>query len=173
MGWGIAAAAAISLYGASKSAKGLKKTGKEAKKRGREQRAFNYATAKQVMASGQAAMFDETRQAELVASRAIAVAAAGGYIDDIDHLLADIHGEGAYRASLVMRDYEMEAESLRFQGDQAAEYGADQYQLYKGRATATKIGAVTGLLTASSYANFGGFGSSTPSGRGVGNWASP
>lgn len=168
MGWGIVAAAAISAYGASKASKGYEDTGEAAKERGREQKVQYYSTAKSVIASGQAAMFEDKRQAELVASRAIAVAAAGGYIADIDHLLADIHGEGAYRASLTMREAEEEAESLRFAGDQAALYGADQYSLYKGKAKAAKIAGVTGLLSAASYADFGGFGGNTNYARNAG-----
>ena len=152
---GLAAGAALSYFGSKKSAEGFEDTGKRARERGKKQRAQYYTTAKNVMATGQAAMFEDQRQAELIASRAVAVAAAGGYIQDIDHLIADIYGEGAYRASLTMREAEMEAESLRFAGDQAEEYGADQYDLYKGRAKAAKIQGVADLLTAGSYAAFG------------------
>jgi hypothetical protein len=157
LGVGLAAGAALSYFGSRKSAKGLEETGEAARERGRKQRAQYYVTAKNVMASGQQAMFEDKRQAELVASRAVAVAAAGGYIQDIDHLIADIYGEGAYRASLAMREAEMEAESLRFAGDQAEEYGADQYDLYKGRAKAAKWQGAADLLTAGSYAAFGSF----------------
>jgi hypothetical protein len=173
MGWGIAAAAAVSAYGAIKGSGGADDMAEEAKKRGREQKIFNYATAKHVVGSGQAAMFESQREAELMASRAIAVSAAGGYVADVDHLVADIYGEGAYRASIAMREAEMEAESLRFAGDQAAKYGTAQSDLYKGQADATRINAVSGLLTAASYADFGSFGGTPKPGYGIGNWASP
>ena len=156
-GVGMAVSAGLSYLGSRKAAKGFEDTGEAARERGRKQRAQYYVTAKNVMASGQQAMFEDKRQAELVASRAVAVAAAGGYIQDIDHLIADIYGEGAYRASLAMREAEMEAESLRFAGDQAEEYGADQYDLYKGRAKAAKWQGAADLLTAGSYAAFGSF----------------
>ena len=154
-GPGKALGAGLSVFGAAKEAGGYKDMAKAAKERGREQKAFNYVAAKQVVASGQAAMFEETRQAEIVASRAVAVAAAGGYIDDIDHLIADINGEGAYRASLVMRDAEQEAEHLRFAGDQAAKYGADQADLYKAQADATKVNALTNLFSVGIDATLG------------------
>lgn len=148
MGFGIgqAVGAGLSLYGASKSSKGLKQMAKDARDRGRQQNAFNKVSAQQAVASGSIAMLEETRQAELVASRAVAVAAAGGYISDIDHLLADITGEGAYRASLVMREAEQEAEALRFAGEQAEKYGEEQYDMYRGQAKATKVNAFTNLL---------------------------
>jgi hypothetical protein len=161
----MAVSAGLSYLGSRKAAKGFEDTGEAARERGRKQRAQYYVTAKNVMASGQQAMFEDKRQAELVASRAVAVAAAGGYIQDIDHLIADIYGEGAYRASLAMREAEMEAESLRFAGDQAEQYGADQYDLYKGRAKAAKIQGVTGLISSATYAGFGGFGVEPTGGR--------
>ena len=161
LGVGMAVSAGLSYFGTKKAAKGFEDTGKAARERGKKQRAQYYVTAKSVIASGQAGMLEDERQAELVASRAIAVAAAGGYIQDIDHLLADIHGEGAYRASLTMREAELEAESMRFAGDQAEEYGADQYDLYKGRSKAAKIQGITGLIGSATYAGFGGFGGSS------------
>ena len=156
---GTLAGAGLSLFGANKAAGGYKDMAKAARDRGRQQKVFNYSAAKQLMASGQAGMFEETRQAELVASRAVAVAAAGGYIQDIDHLIADIHGEGAYRASLLMRESEQDAEALRFAGDQAQRYGEEQYDYYKGLASATKTSAFgsilkVGVVAAASY--FGG-----------------
>ena len=146
MSWATAVGVGLSLMGANKEARGHEKTGRRAKEKGREQKVFNYSTAQQVMASGQAAYLEEIRQSELMASRAVAVAAAGGSVSDVDNLIADIHGEGVYRASLALRDYEMEAESLRFSGDQAAEYGADQEESYRGKAKATRYNAFAGLF---------------------------
>lgn len=148
MGFGLGKAlgAGLSVFGASKTAGGLEEMGEAARQRGREQKAFNYVAAKQAVATGQVGKFEEMRQAELVASRAVAVAAAGGYTQDIEHLLADIDGEGAYRASLVMYEAEREAESLRFAGDQAEKYGEAQRDMYRGQAKATKVNALTGLI---------------------------
>ena len=146
MVWAAAVGAGLSLIGANKEARGYEKTGKRALERGREQKVFNASQAQKVMASGQAAAFEETRQMELMASRAVAVAAAGGSVSDIDHLLADIYGEGAYRASLVLREYEMEADSLLFEGEQAEKYGADQQEGYKGKASATRYNAFASLF---------------------------
>ena len=152
MGWGIAAGLAVSAaaqyFGSKKEAEGYDDMAKQAKKRGIEQHAFNRVAAKSAMASGQVASLDETRQAELIASRAVAVASAGGFIEDIDHLLADIDGEGAYRASIVMREAEQRAEGLIWAGEQAEKYGTDQADLYEGQADAAKISGITGLFNA-------------------------
>jgi len=146
-----------SLMGGLAAAEGYEDMAKLAKERGEEQRGYNEFTAKQIMAGAQIEMFEEGRQAELLASRAVAVAAAGGYIDDIDHLLADIHGEGAYRASQVLRSAGMEAEGLRFEGEQAAKYGADKASYYKAEADATRIDTVTGLVNSFAVGSFGSF----------------
>lgn len=137
----------LSLIGANKQARGLKKTGERAKQRAIEQDVFNESAAMQAMAAGQANAFEETRQSELMASRAVAVAAAGGSVNDIGHLIADIHGEGAYRASLVLREAEQYAESLRFEGEQGIKYAGDQNESYKAQASAVKMNAFASLFS--------------------------
>jgi len=139
--------------GASKEQKGYKDTGKRAKARGVEQAVYNEVAATQVIAVGQKAAFEETRQAELMASRAIAVAAAGGIAQDIDHLIADIYGEGAYAASLALHAAETEAERLKFEGKQAEQYGIDQEKTYRdmGKAALLKgLGSAFGTMSAGS-----------------------
>ena len=111
--------------------------------RGKEVRLYKEIAAGQVVAVGQRRALEEKRQAKLLASRAVAVAAAGGASQDIDHLLADIEGEGFYRASIAMYEAESESERLKFEGLQAEKYGVEQASATrtKGIATALNIGA--------------------------------
>lgn len=160
IGIGTVIGAGLSLYGGSKSAKGYKKTGRRARQRGQEQQVYNEVAATQAIAVGQIAALEEERQAKLVASRAIAVAAAGGAVEDITNLLADIEGEGAYRASLAMFEGEREAERLRFEGKQAAKYGAEQEEMYKDQAKATRINSLASAFQFLPLPSFGGAASS-------------
>lgn len=139
MNIGTAIGAGLTLVGGAKAAKGYKKTGKAAKRRGQEQQVYNEIAATQAIAVGQIAAFEEERQARLVASRAVAVAAAGGSVMDITNLLADIEGEGAYRASIAMFEAENEANRLKFEGEQAAKYGVELGEQYEDRADATRL----------------------------------
>lgn len=116
-----AASLAINIYGSAKAAKLAKAVG-----RMRNRAAKQHAL--QVVAAGQRVSFEEQRQAELLASRAVAVAAAGGGNTDdpsISKIIEDIHGEGAYRASVAMYEAESEADRVRFEG-RMAEMGGEQ-----------------------------------------------
>jgi len=113
--------------------------GKKRAKRGRIQRAINEVAAGQTIATGQRVSLEQKRQAELMASRAVAVAAAGGAAQDIDNLIADIHGEGAYRANVAMYEAETEAENLKFQGLMAEQTGREAEKASQFGALATVI----------------------------------
>jgi hypothetical protein len=58
---------------------------------------------------------------------------------DITNLLADIEGEGAYRASIAMFEAETESNRLKFEGAQAAKYGAELQDQYEDKADAVKL----------------------------------
>ena len=120
----------LALGGAVLDALGKRKQGKREAAAGKRQEEFDKLAAGQRVAIGQHAALEETRQAELMASRAVAVAAAGGASQDIAGLLADIEGEGVYRASLAMHEAETEAEKIRFYGAQAAQTGRDKKSAY-------------------------------------------
>ncbi len=124
-GWIQFVAAGISALGALKGSSAKKRAGRAAKARGKDQNRFSKIAAIQTEASGQIQAREEKRQGELIASRAIAVAAAGGYSDDITGLLEDIDGEANYRASIALFEAGTEAERQRFEGEQAEKYGAD------------------------------------------------
>ena len=72
--------------------------------------------ATQQIAASQRRAGEERRRAQLVASRALAVAGASGAgVSDpsVANLLADLEGEGAYRAGVAMYDAEEQARQMR------------------------------------------------------------
>jgi hypothetical protein len=138
--------------GGSDIASSQKEQGREARRRGYEQQAFNEVAAGQMIAVGQHAAREESRQAEIIASRAVAVAAAGGSVMDITHLIADIYGEGAYRASVIMHDAREAAERLKFEGVQAVTFGEGVEAAKRKEAKGTKMATIGQLFSmAGSY----------------------
>lgn len=99
--------------------------------------------SKESIAIAQREAMEERRQSDIVASRALAVAAAsGGGVSDptIVNLIARIKGEGAYRAAVAMyegesraRQYRLAAASSRYGGAQAQLEGARQQVGYAYR----------------------------------------
>jgi len=140
------AGAAMSFFGGNKAAGGMKDQGKLAREKGREQKTYNEVAATEVMAIGRMNAAEDRRQAKLIASRAVAVAAAGGAVEDIEHLLGDIYGEGAYRASISLMDAQSQSSRLLFEGEQAAKYGAALYESAKGSASAQRMSSYGALL---------------------------
>ena len=130
---------ALAAVGAVSDYSGNKKAGKREAARGREQKIYDDIAAGQAIAIGQRRGLEATRQSKLLASRAIAVAAAGGASQDIDHLITDIEGEGIYRSSLAMFEAETQAEKLRFHGEQAEKTGRDRQRNYNNRATVSLL----------------------------------
>lgn len=120
--------------GTGLQAAGAYRRGKLARLYGRLQSQQYKASAKQAVASSQRAAFEEQRRAELMASRALAVAAAGGGgADDptVTKIIADINGEGAYRAAVAMYEGEEAAKKLRFEAAQAEYLGEQEYKASK------------------------------------------
>ena len=137
----IVAGGAIQTYG-------LLKAGSRAEKRGKAQKLLYDIAAGQTVAAGQRAALEERRQGQLMASRALAIAAAGGAAQDVDNLIADINGEGVYRANVAMYEAETEAEKLKFEGLLAEQTGKEQKR-------ASRIGALgTVLSTAGTIAAY-------------------
>lgn len=132
-----------SIFGSSSQ----KRAARRSKARGVEQNAYNKLAAKTVEVSGQISAFDARRQTKLMASRAVAVAAAGGYSDDISNLIADIDGEGNYRASIALYEAGSEAERLRHEGRIAEQYGIEQAQSYRAQAKATTLSGYGSLAS--------------------------
>ena len=121
------AAGGLDIYGA-------RKRGRAKRRAGRLKKALSDKAAKETIASAQRVSMEEKRQAELIASRALAVAAAsGGGADDptVNKIIADIKGEGAYRAAVAMYEGESQAQNLRLEGKLAKEAGDEAYKQTK------------------------------------------
>lgn len=116
-------AAAIPYVGTILGAAGSIRSAKAARKQGRqilalrnEQAVDLERQAIEVKAIAQRQAIDDQEKAELLISRAQAVAAAsGGSATDqtVLDVMSDIEGEGAYRAAMAMYQGEREAETLR------------------------------------------------------------
>lgn len=102
--------------------------------------------AGQTIAASQRTALDQRRQANLLASRALALAAAsGGGASDptVVRIIAGIKGEGAYRSAVSLYRGEEEARKLnlgaqgkRYEGATAEEAGLKQGASYDALATA-------------------------------------
>lgn len=133
---------------------GQYRQGKMARAIGKRNRQQYEQVAKNVVASGQRASLEERRKAELLASRAIAVAAAGGGSTDdpsISKIIADIEGEGAYRSAVAMYDAEEQEKKLKFEGMMAEFQGEEAEKASKLRMLGTVLGQ-----GGSMYANYKG-----------------
>lgn len=124
-------------------------------------------TAGVVVAASQRVAHEERRQADLAASRALAVAAAsGGGVSDptVVDTLVRIRGEGALRASVALYEGEERARQIRIAGAGAQDFNVDPTAGYNA-AAAGKL-AKAGL---SLYARYGMGGPTLESTGGSGN----
>lgn len=100
--------------------------------------------AGQSVAASQRAALEERHKATLLASRALAVAGAGGGgVSDVSvtHIIADLQGRGAYDASVRLyqgedeaRRMRMAAAAKRFEGQIAEEGGRQKESAYRSAA---------------------------------------
>lgn len=114
---------------------GLLEQGRSAKLRGERARAGAEFTAWQsevaagnAIAIAQRHALEEQRQSRVLASRALAVAAAsGGGVSDPDvvNLIARTRGEGVYRANVALYEGEARERALRLEAAAARVSGAD------------------------------------------------
>ena len=134
--------------------------------------------AGQTFAASQRKALEAKRQGRLVESRALAVAAAsgGGTGGNVMDLIANLHAQSSYRASVALYEGEdrqrqmmMAAEGKRFEGETAKQAGEQ-------KRTASYISALG--QASSLYSNYGGSGpqqapapveSRTPDNSGI-NW---
>ena len=132
--------------------------------------------AGQSIASSQIAALDQARQGRLLASRALAVAAAsgGGATDPtITRLISNIAGESAYRSATALYQGEdrarllrMEADAKRYEGDLAVQSGDAKASAYRSAAIGSLFSAGGTLF--SKY----GMGSTSSPGTGTATAAS-
>jgi hypothetical protein len=127
------------------------------------------------VASSQRRMIEERRRAAIVASRAQAVAAASGAgasDPTVMNVIADIEGEGAYRAAVALyegeerqRQLNLGADAKRYDGEQAARGGRDRQSAYM----LAGLGAgATGYATL--YSKYGRGGPKAGKGSGAAAW---
>jgi len=141
----------LSIGGALLGYSGNKSQGKREAASAKRQEEFDKIAAGQRVAIGQHEAAEYKRQAELMASRAIAVAAAGGASQDITNLVADIKGEGVYAASLAMHEAETEAEKIKFYGAQAAQTGRDKKKAYDTAAIGSLLSGAGKAMKSGSF----------------------
>lgn len=155
---------AIMAIGTVLSVAGQMQASKAAKKQAESQKqAADYEAAQmnqlagQTQAASQRAAMNERRRAGMIASRGLAVAgASGGGASDptVVNLLADIEGEGAFRAATALyqgedkaRQYRMGATGKEFEGAVALQGGqarASAYQLSAFGSTLQGAGSLYG-----------------------------
>lgn len=108
-----------------------------------------------VIAASQRTAAEERRQADLIASRALAVAAAsGGGVSDptVVDILARTRGEGAFRAQVALYEGEERARAIRISGAGGSDFDASSQVMAGANAAAAGRLAKTGL---SLYARYG------------------
>ena len=106
--------------------------------------------AKNVAASKQREGIESYRQAQLLASRAIAVAAAGGGSatdPTVAGIVADIHGEGAYRAMVSLYEGKTAANKLKAEAEYAFKAGQIKHDMAENRATSRWLSGATGAFS--------------------------
>lgn len=103
---------------------------------------------------------EERRQSDMMASRALAVAAAsGGGVSDptIMRLLANVRGEGVYRSNVALYEGEARARELRLSGGTSRLAGAESMLEGVSRQTGALYSAIgtAGRVGASLYEKYG------------------
>jgi hypothetical protein len=149
---GFSAAQVYQGIGGVFGALGSYQSGRIALQVGRMRNRLAKENAKQLVAASQREALAQRKNAELLASRALAVAAAGGGgADDntVLKIISDIDAEGAYRAAVAMYEGEERASKMRFEGSMAEWEGEQAYDV-------GKIAAIGGLFeTGAKIAKYG------------------
>ncbi len=155
--------------GASDSAEAARQNAENVKAAKNFEAAQLEQNAGQVEAQGQRAGIEQVRQAQLVQSRALAVAAAGGGgVSDttIVRLLSKIEGEGVYRSRAAMYEGEDKARVMRMQAAARRFEGELGVQGGDALASAYLTKGMTGMASGvgSLFSKYGGGGPGTGSG---------
>lgn len=157
------------LAGASQAASAARVAGQRAQVAAQFEAAQLEQMAGQSIAVSQAEAREQLRQAKLVQSRAIAVAAAGGggvSDETIVKLIGRQAGEGAYRSAVALYKGEERARQLRLQASAKLYEGGIAIESANARADAYMTSAAGGLATSGatlfSRYGMGGPGATTP-----------
>lgn len=143
--------------GASEAASAARVSGERARVAAQFEAAQIEQMAGQSIAVSQQDAREQRRQAELVQSRAIAVAAAGGggvSDETIVRLLSRQAGEGAYRSAVALykgeeraRQLRMQASAKLYEGDLAAESANTRADSYKTAAAGSLLNSGATLFS--------------------------
>lgn len=122
------------------------------------------------IAVAQRTALEERREADLVASRALAVAAVSGGAGDpqVVRLISNIKGEGAYRAGVAMYEGESKARKLKIAAATAGLEGALAVEAASNKATAYAIGGTARAISSGAtwYEKYGAGGPDNFTGSG-------
>lgn len=156
-GWASVAGTAISMYGQYASARAAKAEGELTQRSADLEAGQMRRRAKQAFAAGQRQAQDELRNAKLMQSRALMLAAAGGggaSDPSIVNLIAGIADEGAKRASLHMQAARQESGALRLQAISTQYGGANARDAagvraagYRGKMVETAASGAGGIFS--------------------------
>lgn len=171
--------AALTVAGTALSAKGARDAGAAERVAGERRQAAAAFEAEQLrqkagqeIAASQRAALEETRKADLVQSRAIALAAASGAgVSDptVVSLLARNKGEGAYRAAVALYEGEDRARTLRLNAQTRDYEGRGALEAGLAREAASRTAGTASMLRgASSLYDRYGRGGSGGTGGGLG-----
>lgn len=155
--------AALSIFGSITQAAGARQAGQAARDNAERQRVAAQFTAAQLeqqagqsIAASQRQAAEQTRQATLLKSRALALAAASGAgasDPTIVNLMSRISGEGAYRSAVALYQGEEQARQSRlkaagaiYEGDAAVAGGIDRQNAYNTSATASLLSGAGSLF---------------------------
>lgn len=135
----------IGLVGAGVTARSAYVQGKIAEQQSQAEAALLRQKEKEAVAAAQRQALDVERKTKLIASRALALSAAGGTAGSIsdEDTIADIYGEGAYRKSLAIYEGTATAYNLEEQAK------AREYEGYKAKQ------AARGKMLSSALSAFG------------------
>jgi len=136
------ASTVLSLYGASQQAAAMRQQAKNQQMMAAaNQQQLNYQ-AGQEEAAGQRQAIAERRKAQLIASRAMAVAAASGAgTTGIEGLLTGITKAGEESAQGALYESTERAKGLRYRGQIGGAEASNQAAVTKREASATMLGA--------------------------------
>lgn len=172
LGWLYAASSLLQMFGAREAGKMARIQGERARVAAEFAAWQAEEQAGNAIAIAQSHAREERRQAELVASRALAVAAASGAgVTDptVVNIIARTKGEGAYRANVALYEGAARARQLRLDAAAGRVSGFDAEAEGAARGEAYAIGAIGGTAKTASdfYANslYGKYGRGGP-GRG-------
>ena len=148
-----AIAAPLQVVGMGMDAISAYRGGKAAKNEAYSQAAEMEVNAGQEKAYAQRRAIEQRRQARLVQSRGLALAAAGGAADDpsVVRILGDIAGKGEYDAMLELFEGDVAARDLKSQAKATRAAGKEAYRAGRLGAASTSISGFSSM-----YDKYGG-----------------